>query len=123
MYDGASLLGAATVTGTGTTWSYTPTVALTTGLHTLTARVVNAASGLSGAASATYTVNEESLSAISITPHSGVPVLLPAPALVRYVMVRQDNTAAQPMFVGEVQVMVNGVNVALTKPVTMQSSF
>jgi hypothetical protein len=56
VYDGATRLGTATVTGTGTSWSYmTPALAL--GGHSLTAQVEDTA-GNHGAASAIYSITE-----------------------------------------------------------------
>jgi hypothetical protein len=51
-------LGNATVTGTG--WTYTPTVALSAGSHSFTAKVENTSSGAASAASSAWAVNVHS---------------------------------------------------------------
>jgi hypothetical protein len=73
VYDGAILLGSATVTGT--TWSYTTPV-LATGAHSLTARVEDLA-GNQGAASPTYSVTEGPAATISLGGTLG-QLILPA---------------------------------------------
>nr|WP_289836586.1 Ig-like domain-containing protein [Enterobacter asburiae] len=56
VYDGATLLGYATVAPGATAWTYA-TPALGAGTHALTARVVNAATGLRGEASDVFATN------------------------------------------------------------------
>lgn len=116
VFDGATLLATATVTGTS--WSYTPEAALATGSHTLTAKVTNTITGLSststGLAATGLQVVENSLSAITIGVDSGA---IGADTRVRYVMVSRVNPADY-LEIGEIQVYSGGVNVALGKTAT-----
>jgi hypothetical protein len=107
IYDGATKLGNATVTGT--TWTYTPT-ALAAGAHSFTALVENATSGAQGTASTPYTANV--YSSMSLDP------IQPATTNARYIMLRRS-AAASYFAMSEVQVMCNGVNVALNKTFTV----
>ncbi len=107
IYDGSTKLGNATVTGT--TWTYTPT-ALAAGAHSFTARVENAVTGAQGTASTAYTANV--YSSMSLDP------IQPATTNARYIMLRRSATTAS-LTMSEVQVMSNGVNVALNKTFTV----
>jgi hypothetical protein len=117
LFDGSTLLATATVSGTS--WSYTPTVALATGSHTLTAKVTNTVSGLSststGLAATGLQIVENSLSGITIGVDSGA---IGADTRVRYVMVRRTPATADYLEIGELQVYSGGVNVALGKTAT-----
>ncbi|MET0333218.1 MAG: Ig-like domain-containing protein, partial [Rhizobacter sp.] len=68
VYDGATKLGNATVTGQS--WSYTTTT-LTPGSHNLSARVENPSTGSAGPSSGTFVVLEQSISAITVTDDVG----------------------------------------------------
>jgi hypothetical protein len=68
VYDGATKIGNATVTGQS--WSFT-TPTLTAGAHTLTARVENPSTGSQGPASGSFTVLEQSMGAITVTDDVG----------------------------------------------------
>jgi Bacterial Ig-like domain len=118
IYDGSAKIGFATVTGTGTgtTWTYTPT-ALTSGLHSFSARVESMA-GVLGTASNEYKVNVSpfiginSNSFFSITDDVGPNSV----GLLRYIMVLRKDT--NNFSIKEMQVISGGVNVALNKTVT-----
>ncbi|MCP8464706.1 Ig-like domain-containing protein [Pseudomonas sp. ZM23] len=71
IYDGSTRLGTATVTGT--TWTYT-TGALASGAHSLTARVENIVSGLSGSSSPAFAVIESSVAIGSVGDDVGAVV-------------------------------------------------
>jgi hypothetical protein len=74
VYDGATLLGSATVNGSGA-WTYT-TAALSSGIHSLTATATDAAGNVSAASGAMAVTIDTSApvapSIISFTPDSGV---------------------------------------------------
>ncbi len=114
VFDGATLLGSASVNGFN--WSYTPsaTQALSVGSHTLSAKVVNTATGIASAAMS-QTVIEQAMSGITVTPHADSAQ---TGSLVRYVMVRRTTASADYFDVADIQVTVNGVNIAAGKTVT-----
>lgn len=71
VYDGATLLGTTTASGTGA-WTFTPTSALTEGAHTITATATDAASNTSPASAAiTLTVDTIAPAAPVISNASG----------------------------------------------------
>jgi len=70
VYDGTTLLGSASVSGTS--WTYSPTIALASGSHQLTAKVVDPSSGVSGVASSAFNLVEQSLSIDSLTDDVGL---------------------------------------------------
>jgi hypothetical protein len=117
VFDGSTLLATAVVSGTS--WSYTPSVALATGSHTLTAKVTNTVSGLSststGLAASGMQIVANSLGGITIGVDAGG---VGADTRVRYVMVRRVMTTADYFEVGELQVYSGGVNVAAGKTAT-----
>ena len=115
IYDGATKLGNATVSGTA--WSYTPTVGA--GAHSFTARVESTSNGNVGTSSAAYTTNVNS--ALSMSVVDDVGVVTGTLNQYRYIRVSQtmDLTELDWSEI-QVQAWVNGVltNVALNKPVT-----
>ena len=110
VFDGATLLGTATVSGTSWTFAAGTTTPLSVGSHALTAKVVNLANGTSGTASAAYTLNVESLGAMTLSVDSGSSPAITA----RYVMVRMPYNS-QYVDIYELEVWSGGTNVALGK--------
>jgi hypothetical protein len=117
VFDGTTYLGNASVAGSS--WTYTVPNALSLGSHTLSARVTNPASGNSSTSvvgSSSVAFVENSLSVPVFSTNGGALVGGPA---VRYVMVRQDGTVNQAMWLSEVEIYANGVNVARNAGVTV----
>lgn len=75
LFDGAQRLGNATVSGDGTTWTFTPSAALGQGSHSFTARVENAG-GSAGTTSPAHIVivDSEAPAAPVVTPADATPV-------------------------------------------------
>jgi hypothetical protein len=109
--DGTNVLGTATVSSTGTDWTFT-TPALAYQSHSLTAKVVNTTTGLAGTASAVNTVHVQN-PAFTFSVDSGT--LSQSPNAVRYVMLARDWSSGAYLAVNEIEVMSGGVNVALGK--------
>ncbi len=122
IYDGDSTtkLGDATITGdTGTDWTYTPSRALTAGSHSFTAQVESPTGG-EGLASDPHVININPR--ISMTVTDDVGVVTGALNLgVRYILLKQtlaDNAIGDQLGVNEVEVILDGTNIALGKTVT-----
>ncbi len=115
IYDGATKLGEATVTGTD--WTYTPNSALTAGSHSFTAQVKSLASNLQGMASAAHVVNINPGINMTVTDDVGDVTGALNPA-VRYILLKQTGSSYNGLRVGEVEVFSGSENVALGKTVT-----
>ncbi len=110
--DGATKLGEATVTGA--IWTYTPS-ALIAGKHSFTARIESSNGGLSKASNA-YVVNLHSGIDISVTADTGtITAVIPK---MRYILLKQTGDSTNRLWLNEVEVFSDGVNVALGKTVT-----
>ncbi|MDQ0086070.1 hypothetical protein J2W35_006451 [Variovorax boronicumulans] len=106
IYDGATKIGNAVVTGT--TWSF-DTASLAQGHHPLTARVETGA--LSGPSSAVYDVKEQSLS--EVTPlNSSTGTAAPTMHSVRYIALLFNSDNNGTLDLSEIQIMSGGQNVA-----------
>ncbi len=115
IYDGATKLGEATVTGTD--WTYTPS-ALTAGNHSFTAQVKSLASNLQGMASTAHVVNIYAGISMTITDDVGDVTGALNPEL-RYILLKQTGASRNYLSVNEVEVFSAGVNIALGKTVTV----
>lgn len=105
VFDGSTYLGMATVNGA--LWTYTPTAlnALKNGTHTLSAKVVNTASG-NASASLSTDIGVQAMNNFSITPQGGTAK---SGQFIRYIMVHQGAVSSPEVFeVGFVQIF--GVN-------------
>ena len=113
-------LGYATVTtSSGTTsWTYTPATALAQGAHRLTAVVENTANGAQSSSAASFDLTVCSLANGPLIDDVGGP----ATSGYRYVILHLDAPASRIWAVNEVEVWVNGVNVARGKPVIASTS-
>ncbi len=117
IYDGNTKLGEATVTtiGSDTTWTYTPS-ALAAGSHSFTAQVESPVGGNSTASTA-HVVNINPGISMTIADNEGAVMADLNPA-VRYILLKQTGDLTDQLQVNEVEVYLDGTNIALNKTVT-----
>ncbi len=118
IYDGSTKLGEATVTTTGsdTTWTYTPNSALPAGSHSFTAQAESPAGGNSTASTA-HVVNINPGISMTIADNEGAVMADLNPA-VRYILLKQTGDSTDQLQVSEVEVYLDGTNIAENKTVT-----
>jgi len=85
----------------------------------LTARVENTLTGVAGSSSSPFPVTLQNVAITTAADNEGgVTGDFALSSRIRYILVKQDGSVNTELYVNEVQVMVNGVNVALNKTVT-----
>jgi hypothetical protein len=112
IYDGATKLGNAVMSGTN--WTFTPAAALAVGTHSFTARVENINTGKQGTASSAYTANIDNALTFTVKDDAGV-VADPIAASTFVSSSALQTTTAQTLATGTPIKDINDLNLSLLK--------